>query len=605
MLNKKKQRMKRKQWKIASLLAACSLAVTTGCSDEVVNNEQLTSGNEIAFRVSETRNEPTLRAGVTTAVTLTNFTLSGITGDKSLLDGVVVTRSADGSAWEYAPKAAWPAEGAVVGFYAYSPGNSRNVTAGFKGNQEHTLTYKVQEQPNQQEDFLVAVQEHTVTTGTQDPVQLNFKHALSRVLVNARAAGSLSKIDVTVKSVTFKNLASTGTLALVKDAETEYKTGNPEKAVSTGIPTGSEAFTYATYTQQEIDVANSSFVPAYLIGETSDQHFWDVAAGTKTDYPIDMRGANGIKISNDGTTYTAITGDMSALMVLPQQTTWKTDNGIQPEDGDFYVEIDYAIGADNFTAKKRVKDYWKRSEGSFCFEPGKAYEFNIVIGSSEDGGTNPAGSVEINVNDVADWHTYPEGNDGIDVDRRYEVGDVYDSNGPSGQKRYVAVVDEKGRATKLAYQETIVDVLTDLWQLAQDFCGALNYPELTLEEWETAVKATEEYDRFRKIIDNNQALIALAPGLSALPMISGENFILHTYQGEAQLLFSSPVYWTTDINVDAPDVVVYARALSFQSGTWGKAGPVVYDASDVDRRDVLELSHPLGKVFGIWQVVDI
>ncbi|MDR0541873.1 MAG: hypothetical protein LBH19_06635, partial [Dysgonamonadaceae bacterium] len=83
-------------------------------------------------------------------------------------------------------------------------------------------------------------------------------------------------------------------------------------------------------------------------------------------------------------------------------------------------------------AQKRIGDYWKRSTGSFCFEPGKAYEFNIVIGDALQ-------AVTVDVNSVNDF-TQP----GINVQRSWKVGDFWDSNGPFGSDRYVAKLDEHG-----------------------------------------------------------------------------------------------------------------------------------------------------------------
>jgi hypothetical protein len=422
--------MNKKWLKIAGLFTVFGLAGMSGCStDEVLSSEQLAKKNEISFRVSETRTGTSLKAGIANASTITNFTLSGITdAGNTLLDGVVVTRSSDGSAWDYAPKTVWPAADTKVDFYAYSPGNSRNVaTPGFKGNQDHTVTYTVPTQHNGQEDFLVAVQEHTVTSGAQDPVQLNFKHALSRVLVNARATGSLTGAEVIVKSVVFKNLASTGTLTLKKDVLSNE--GTPKKDISTGIPTNTDAFTYASYTADEIADYKNPLKPVYVL-------LWTADASTLTDYPIDMRGLNGIRISNDGNTYTALTGEMGALMVMPQQTYWN------PEQNRFWVEISYSVNGTDYVSQKRVNDFWthKEDDKSFCFEAGKAYEFNLIIGGSADGG--PAGIVEVTVNDVNGWYTQPEGDDGIDVDRRYVVGD----KGPND--KYVAEIDEHGQITK-------------------------------------------------------------------------------------------------------------------------------------------------------------
>jgi hypothetical protein len=79
---------------------------------------------------------------------------------------------------------------------------------------------------------------------------------------------------------------------------------------------------------------------------------------------------------------------------------------------DFYVEIEYSLNGSDHTACKAVGDYWTRgfnaSGDGFVFEPGKAYEFNILIGD----GQGPR-FVGLDVNEVAGWETNP----GIEVPR--------------------------------------------------------------------------------------------------------------------------------------------------------------------------------------------
>ncbi|MDR0542698.1 MAG: hypothetical protein LBH19_10900, partial [Dysgonamonadaceae bacterium] len=88
------------------------------------------------------------------------------------------------------------------------------------------------------------------------------------------------------------------------------------------------------------------------------------------------------------------------------------------------------------TAQKRIGDYWKRSTGSFCFEPGKAYEFNIVIGDALQ-------AVTVDVNSVNDF-TQP----GINVQRTWQVGDVYGLNS-DGLPRLVTALDAAGLPSRV------------------------------------------------------------------------------------------------------------------------------------------------------------
>ncbi|GAE84256.1 fimbrillin family protein [Bacteroides reticulotermitis] len=241
-----------------SLLLLAAGCAFHSCSEELVeSNVPATGRNEISFRVNGSK---MTKAATTTLATLNNFTLTALTGSTPdiVMDAVSVVRSQDGSLWEYSPKTLWPAT--QVNFFAYSPANTPNVTAGFKTKTDHTLTYTVPTEAQKQEDFLVAVQEKTAAAGNTT-VTLNFKHALSRVLVNARTATQLKDIPVTVTKVTFKNLATTGTLQLAKDVPAS--TGTPAKTVSKGWPMDDTPLLYAAgFTNTEI--ADGSFDPAYV-----------------------------------------------------------------------------------------------------------------------------------------------------------------------------------------------------------------------------------------------------------------------------------------------------------------------------------------------------
>ena len=405
----------------APLLLAAAI-VLTGCSEEQQSGVNLNAtGREITFRALDTR---PAKAATTTALTLTSFTISGIKSSATssgdiLMDAVAVVRSSTDGTWEYSPKALWPDAADLYAFYAYSPANSRNVDPAvtFKGNLDHKLKYTVPTEAGAQEDFLVAIRERAAN-GT-GPVSLNFKHALSRVLVNARAAASLDGFEVTVKKVTFKNLVSSGTLVLAK--EQPASTGNPARTISTGWPMDASGLTYASYTEAE--VSGVSFAPAYLSYTTGYENFWQQGTG-RDSYPVDIR-TGGVHISGGGDSYSPLTGELGALMVMPQRTQCSVPTAPSTGfDTDFYVEIEYSLNGSDHTACKAVGDYWTRgfnaSGDGFVFEPGKAYEFNIVIGD----GQGPR-FVGLDVNEVAGWETNP----GIEVPRPPVPLDYVEING--------------------------------------------------------------------------------------------------------------------------------------------------------------------------------
>lgn len=463
---------------LSLLLAATGM---TSCKDQ---EDTSLSGNpgdsrEVSFRVSGTR---LAKATTTTTESLTNFTLTGLyvaddddQQDDILMDAVVVTRNEQNSStWDYFPKAVWPNRDRQVYFYAYSPANSVNVIAGFKGETTHTLTYKVPADLQKQEDFMVAVQE-TNADATNGMVSLNFKHALSRVLVNARAATSLGSSEVIVKSIKFMNLASEGTLILEKDnnADEMPETGWGHQ-FSIGWPTDTRNLAYVAYEEEEIEWEN----PLYLVYSEDNPHFWQVDRSKLEDYPVDIRENNGIRISNDGKTYTSLTGDLSGLMIMPQQTSWQNPWQGDPEneDEDFFLDIIYTVNGKEYHAKKRVYDYWNNrkdleNKGTFCFQPGIAYEFNIIVGTG--GGDNPAGEVIVAVGEVNEFTTDPE-RPGVDVERSgWKVGDHFDNSGPDDAERIVLEVDDRGvEVIKVGY--SIYQQYLD----AQDRIGLLDWEDM-------------------------------------------------------------------------------------------------------------------------------
>ena len=138
------------------------------------------------------------RAASTTTATIKDFIVYAYTGGMPYMQNVLVTRN--GSTWSYSPIVYWPST--PLNFYAYSP-NITNSTSpddpeigsipGYK-NTGHT-------------DLLYAVNMGEVMKPT--PVNLNFRHAMSRVSV--MLSSSNPQIDVRVHYVKLHNIYLQGT----------------------------------------------------------------------------------------------------------------------------------------------------------------------------------------------------------------------------------------------------------------------------------------------------------------------------------------------------------------------------------------------------------
>ncbi|GHV09500.1 hypothetical protein FACS1894162_0170 [Bacteroidia bacterium] len=231
-LKYKKQRIMMKQVKMFGLF---SLIVLSSCADELYPSKSLqSSGREISFKPFADKQ---LRASVTTASSMTSFTTSAWSHpaatanayDGFVLNGVTVTRGEEDGAgvnnWEYFPKAGWPATG-EVDFFAYSPASSVNIVTGLKsaaappaaGGPEIKYTVPGWDgggtlTVDQQEDFLVTKSVDLAFDPLNPTVQLNFKHALSRIVFKAQNQNE-NKTYV-IKELALSNLKSKGTLNML------------------------------------------------------------------------------------------------------------------------------------------------------------------------------------------------------------------------------------------------------------------------------------------------------------------------------------------------------------------------------------------------------
>ncbi|GHT06738.1 hypothetical protein AGMMS49525_15330 [Bacteroidia bacterium] len=282
----------RKKTMFFSLLGL--VALSSSCATDLYqSNPVQSSGPEIAFK---TFADKQLRASVTTAGSMTSFTTSAWSHpaatptvyDGYVLNGVTVTRSEDGASWDYFPKANWPARDSVD-FFAYSPASSVNVTAGLKQNVTTVPTppvaapeieYTVPEWNgvDPQEDFMVT--KSVDLTYTSSPsVQLNFKHALSRIVFKAQNQNK-NKTYV-IKELALSKLKSKGTLNMLDS-----------------VPNAGATFAHTP--------------GAYNVS-------WKAQHDSVT-YKVDLGSTNVLVPYGTGTAstdYTAITNASNGLMVLP------------------------------------------------------------------------------------------------------------------------------------------------------------------------------------------------------------------------------------------------------------------------------------------------
>ncbi|GHT06239.1 hypothetical protein AGMMS49525_14330 [Bacteroidia bacterium] len=232
---------------------------------------------------------------------------TGSAYDGYVLNGVTVTRGEEDGAgannWDYFPKANWPARDSVD-FFAYSPASSVNVTTGLK--QAPSVTTPPATGPeieytvpgwngvDQQEDFMVT--KSVDLTYTSSPsVQLNFKHALSRIVFKAQNQNKNK--TYLIKELALSNLKSMGTLNILDS-----------------VPNAAEPFPHVS--------------GAYNVS-------WKSQSDSVT-YKVDLGRTNVYVPYSTGTgssDYTDVTNASNGLMVLPQKTVLGAFTGSTPEYG--------------------------------------------------------------------------------------------------------------------------------------------------------------------------------------------------------------------------------------------------------------------------------
>ncbi|GHV12086.1 hypothetical protein FACS1894162_7970 [Bacteroidia bacterium] len=375
------------------------LLFLSSCADDLYQTKPLqSSGKEISFK---TFADKQLRASVTTASSMTSFTTSAWSHpaatptvyDGYVLNGVTVTRGEEDGAgvnnWEYFPKAGWPATG-EVDFFAYSPASSVNIVTGLKstaatpaaGGPEIVYTVPGWDgggtlTVDQQEDFLVT--KSVDLTYTSSPtVQLNFKHALSRIVFKAQNQNQYK--TYVIKELALSNLKSKGTLNMLDS-----------------LPNAADPF---------LHVAG-----AYNIS-------WQSQSDPET-YKVDLGSTNVyVPYGTTSADYTAITNASNGLMVLPQETELGAFTGSTPEYGTA-AEVDpaltdatylYATVAEvnyltNDTVNTRqvvfrLHDPADKTLG-IVFEAGKQYTFLLTLGL--DGGV-----ISFSVPSVTDFNKLTE-----------------------------------------------------------------------------------------------------------------------------------------------------------------------------------------------------
>lgn len=177
------------------------ILLATGCSSDSHHSQQ-PSSPAIQFSVVAPPTPRFISQPEITTATIDNFLLNAFTDKKTFISDLRVTR--ENNSWTYAPAYYWPAT--PVNFYAVSPTESKmsrpegadadSFRAGYTNTGSIDLLYSV------------AKDQTPTSSTTPKAVQLNFRHALSRLAISMKSSNS--DIRVKVYSVELENVMTQG-----------------------------------------------------------------------------------------------------------------------------------------------------------------------------------------------------------------------------------------------------------------------------------------------------------------------------------------------------------------------------------------------------------
>lgn len=317
-------------------LAALSALALTACSqDEAVNEIHPAAESAIGFRTNLDRTTVSRGQNATTTTNLDNFDVVALNEDNSTyFHKLRVTKNESGT-WVYSPVHYWP-KGKGLRFFAAGNAGSQGLSEkadnnfpGFNNYMPHNLgyTYKPGTDTNTQGEFggtsnTIKHAHHDLVyayyesdydhinadkPGTEDQkpnaVELNFKHALAQIEVQAKNTNENRKIEII--GVRIKNLKASGS-GKFKDVPESYAGTTPEYGI------------------------------AWTPGSDLSDYFFRFPKGYATPHVLDgKKGEDG----QDKDPINIAPGNFN-FMVIPQTTTaWAQQAGTIDDNGGTYISV--------------------------------------------------------------------------------------------------------------------------------------------------------------------------------------------------------------------------------------------------------------------------
>lgn len=264
--------MKKNYW----IFAAAAVALAACSNDDTITvNQGIEEANTINF--STIVEGQTRAVGIETA-NLTSFYVTAKRGNDIYFAEDPVTFTKDGSTTSYrsATKYYWPSEG-KLDFYAFAPATGSTIT---RTDSTH-FSVTPATTPSTQEDFVYGVVRQQDKTTGGNGVALNFRHAMSNVIIQLKNSSDDKK--VTVDNVAIGYILPTGAFAPV------YKTAEGNQigfcTNGTGISNVTDADETGYYITPDAWTASGA-ITSYTQGATTTEYAANTT--TATALPADM-----------------------------------------------------------------------------------------------------------------------------------------------------------------------------------------------------------------------------------------------------------------------------------------------------------------------------
>ena len=263
-----------------------AMALVTACSNDEI--EKINLGNEITFNTSVST-----RAAEMTTDKLSEFNIwADAEGYKQLfISGEKATKPANANYFSLGHAIFWPSEVASIHFWAVSPTDVTVTTSDLK---PQILGFTPAAEAENQVDLITAYTKAMRGDGTN--VNINFHHALSQIVVRAKAGvdGDETK-SVMIKGAWIVNVKPSGNLSFVPEGPMTDVTDDASTDPS--------------------DV----FIP--------EKHMLWHATDNKTIYGREFTGTEPMKLSHTLQDLLSFGKNSSNLMLVPQQLdTWNLND---------------------------------------------------------------------------------------------------------------------------------------------------------------------------------------------------------------------------------------------------------------------------------------